>query len=57
MARRKAVEVLSSSCPCWGADHLWAIVGPGLEDIGDGGPCGYRCSFGLVVGDFMSFAF
>ena len=30
-------RTLSSSCPCWGADHLWAIVAPGMGDIGDGG--------------------
>ena len=29
MARGKAVGALSSSCPCWGADHLWTIVAQG----------------------------
>ena len=53
MARGEGcVGILSSSCPCWGADHLWAIVAPRLGDIGDGGAV-----HGLAVGDFMSFAF
>ena len=43
MARGEAVGALSSSCPCWGADHLWAIIkhlddlASGMGDIGDGG--------------------
>ena len=37
MARGKAVVALSSSCRCWGADHLWAIVAPVMGNIGDGG--------------------
>ena len=33
MARGKAVEALLSSCPCWGADHLWAIVAPRMGTL------------------------
>ena len=37
MARGKAAGVLSSSCLCWGANHRWTIVAPGLGGTGDGG--------------------
>ena len=29
--------VLSLSSLCWGADHLWVVVAPGLANIGNGG--------------------
>ena len=50
--RGKALGALSSSCSCWSADHLWAIVTPGMGDIGDA-----WWDFRLAVGNFMSFAF
>ena len=37
MARRKAIGALSSSCPCWGADHpSLGHCGSGDGGIGDG---------------------
>ena len=58
MARGKAVGVLSFSCPCLCADHLWAIVAPGMGDIGDGGRSLW-VSLPVRTGgeDLISFAF
>ena len=56
MARGKAIGALSSSCPCWSADHSsLAHYGSGdgaLVMVGRS----LWVSFGLAVGDFMSFA-
>ena len=36
-ARGEGRRALSPSYPCWGANHLWTNVAPGIGDTGDGG--------------------